>query len=165
MPTPTYDLIASNVLGSSAASVTFSSISGSYRDLVLSIVADGTSAASLRLQFNTDTGSNYNWLSAYGTGSSTGSQSGASQTDMRIATAAYFDTANQLQVRATVLDYSATDKHKAVLSRADSASDGQATEMIAGRWASTSAITEVKLFPNAGSFEAGSSFYLYGIVS
>ena len=51
--TATYEKIATTTLGSSQASVTFSSISGSYTDLVLisdSTVASGSDG--VRLRFN-----------------------------------------------------------------------------------------------------------------
>ena len=46
MPTMTYEPIETQTLDSAAASVTFSSISGSYTDLVLVINAASASAAS-----------------------------------------------------------------------------------------------------------------------
>jgi hypothetical protein len=45
MPTPTYDLIESTALGSSASSITFSSIPSTYRDLVLVIDVIGTDSS------------------------------------------------------------------------------------------------------------------------
>jgi hypothetical protein len=60
-----------------------------------------------------------------------------------------------------IMDYSATDKHTTVLVRNGTASRG--VEMVTGRYASTSAITTVLLFPSTGSFDIGSTFSLYGI--
>ncbi len=76
MATPTYHLIDSTVLSSSASSVTFSSISQDYRDLIL--VATGTtSTATYRaVQLNGDTGSNYSYVNAAGDGSATNSYAG-----------------------------------------------------------------------------------------
>jgi hypothetical protein len=61
------------------------------------------------------------------------------------------------------MDYAQTDKHKTVLMRTNRAGGG--VSMIAGRWASTSAITSIVLAPDGGTFNTGSTFYLYGIVS
>ena len=57
--TATYDLVASNVLTSTAASVSFSSIGASYRDLIIVIDAAVGTSASLNCRVNSDTGSNY----------------------------------------------------------------------------------------------------------
>ena len=159
--TATYDLIASNVLSSSASSVTFSSIPATYRDLVL--VFDGKNAGggtSGRMQFNGDTGSNYSLVSMYGNGSSTSSGSYAS--DDHIAFSYFVNLFNTIQISTIqIMDYSATDKHKTVLVRNNKADDG--VEAIAGRWANTAAINSIRLYQP--QFAIGSSFYLYGIAS
>lgn len=160
MPTPTYDLIASNVLGSSASSVTFSSISGSYRDLVL-VVNATAGGNNLTLRFNSDSGSNYNIVWANGNGSTAVSNSESSQTQMRLTTASYITSVRNTNI-SQIMDYSATNKHKTVLARGN----GEfGVDMIAGRWASTSAITSVQAICDGGNFDSGSTFYLYGIVS
>ena len=77
MPTATYDLISNTTLSSAQASVTISSISGSYRDLVL--VVEGVASSGdfyPRLRFNSDTGNNYNFVNAGGDGVSTSSNFG-----------------------------------------------------------------------------------------
>jgi hypothetical protein len=55
-----YTALANVTLGSSAASVTFSSISQSYRDLVLVITATTSAVDNAFIRFNSDSGSNYN---------------------------------------------------------------------------------------------------------
>lgn len=160
MPTPTYDLIASNVLTSPASSVTFSSLPSSYRDLIIvtEILGSGGNADA-NVRFNSDTGSNYPYVLASGNGSVVSSGSGTG--DML-----YGQTASTT-VRATtffqVFDYAQTDKHKSVLQRRDRADT--ATSMIAARWASTSAINSVTILTSSNNFASGSSFYIYGIVS
>ena len=61
-----------------------------------------------------------------------------------------------------LLDYSATDKHKTILVRFGSNSDSIALAA-AGRWASTSAITSIRIYRETGSFAIGSTFELYGV--
>ncbi len=151
MPTSTYDLIASNVLGSSAASVTFSSISASYRDLVL-IVNRLSSGNFTSLVFNSDTGSNYirivveAYPSTIQTSTGTYSQ--------------FYPGVNVGDVLAIfqIFDYAQTDKHKSILTQLND--DGE-LNISAGRWASTSAITSITA---NGGFDTGDSLYLYGIV-
>jgi hypothetical protein len=57
----TYEPIETQTLGSAAASVTFSSITGSYTDLILvsSISTTHTATTSLVIQLNGDTATNY----------------------------------------------------------------------------------------------------------
>jgi len=164
MPTPTYTPLANITLGSSAASVSFSSISQAYRDLVLVMDAKSASVRTATLtRFNGDTGSNYSHVSAEGDGSSTNSGSGT-------GTFLWLDkinllTSTQSQLTTfSIMDYSATDKHKTALFRSNNSSLG--TEMLAGRWASTSAVSTILLYGSGGvSFAAGSSFALYGIAA
>lgn len=159
--TATYDLIASNVLTSSASSVTFSSIPATYRDLVL--VVTGTNATgdqTIRMQFNSDTGANYNDVRINGNGSTASSLATSGGTDIQLGN--FGTTIATLIIQ--IMDYSATDKHKTVLTRADKADT--ATRATASRWASTSAINTVYLVgSNSYNFQSGSTFYLYGIVS
>lgn len=165
MPTTTYDLIASNVLSVATASITFSSISASYRDLVLVIDGEGGNGDFFpRLQFNSDTASNYSWLNAQGNGTTTASFFSNSETGQQIGNGVYFSISNRTQVTAQIFDYSMTNKHKTILSRANRANLG--TEMLAGRWASTSAINTIRLYSsNGNTLAAGTSIYLYAIVS
>lgn len=159
MPTPTYDLIASSVLSSTAASVVFSSISGSYRDLIL-VVNATASSNNLALRFNSDSGSNYNWIYQQSTGTSIGTNTAGSQTQLDLTSVSYLTTQVNTNI-SQIMDYSQTDKHKLVLTRGN----GQyGTELRAGRWASTSAITSITVICDSGSFSSGSTFYLYGIV-
>lgn len=165
MPTPTYTPLANVTLGSSAASVTFSSISGSYRDLVFVFNGSKTTsgAISVGLQFNSDTGSNYSNVFMYGDGSSV--QTGASTSTM-IFTGRVAGVNNIGDGVTSIMDYSATDKHKSVISRGNAVTDN-ITIAYAGRWANTAAITSIKAIieNGSGSFAVGSTFALYGIAS
>ena len=166
--TPTYDLIASNVLSTQSDAVTFSSISGSYRDLILVGVVKTASSGgpSGNLRFNSDSGSNYNYVEMRGNGSTTGSQAG-NTTFVQLGSSLYISNDFTYQFLAQIMDYSATDKHKTVLVRSNQTVDpfnsGVGTYAIANRWASTSAITSITI--NVYQAVAGSSFYLYGLVS
>lgn len=160
MPTSTYVGLANITLGSSAASVTFSSISQAYRDLI--IIIDGTENAdsSIRVYYNSDTASNYTRVFMEGNGSTTGSGSG---TDSRIIDMRSAVSNTILQI----FDYSATDKHKSALVRSNAATSSYPQVWAAaGRWANTAAITSVTLDPDSTTqFNAGTNFALYGIAS
>jgi hypothetical protein len=163
MPTPTYTALATVTLGSSASSVTFSSIPATYRDLVVVTNVDGTLQSNYWLRLNGDTGSNYSYVFARGNGTTASSSSSAGQTSMRLNGDADVMTDFSHVAVLSIMDYSATDKHKTVLIRPNTAS--RAADMGAGRFASTSAITSVLLFLSTGNFDVGSTFNLYGIAS
>jgi len=158
MPTPTYTPLATVTLGSSAASVTFSSIPATYGDLIL--VFEGTSSVGINgsVYFNSDTtAANYPYVRMTGNGSTTSSNSGNN---------IWFDfQTTRSMVRIQIMDYSATDKHKTSLSRWDNPSSVLGATAI--RWSNTAAVTslQVKDTNNAATFASGSTFSLYGIVA
>ena len=164
MPTPTYDLIASNVLSSSASSVTFSSIPATYRDLIIVLRTTTGSGSQTFLQFNSDTGGNYNHIRMVGWTNST--TSGSTSVDDRIRTDSSIGGMSGKELTIfQILDYSATDKHKSVLLRLnDLGTNGSRVAATAGRWASTSAITSI-LVGNTANLVSGDTVYLYGIAS
>lgn len=164
MPTPTYKPIANVTLGSSASSVTFSSISQAYRDLILIATGTGTGNVNLCARFNGDSGGNYYDVYGYGTGSSSVSSYDNAFDKFNISAAAYWSTSNPATTTLQLFDYSATDKHKVGLSRSNNAN--VAVDMQAARWANTAAVTSLSVVPsNANSFAAGSTFALYGVAA
>ncbi len=156
--TSAYVPLANVTLGSAASSVTFSSISQSYRDLVLVVNAGTGTNESVNVRINSDSGSNYPFVAAIGNGSSTGS---SATTLTQIQTNYGINGSTSHNVILNFMDYSATDKHKTVLYRTNISDAG--TTMGAVRWANTSVITTIALV-NA-TYQAGSSFSLYGIAS
>ena len=147
-------------LGSSVTSVTFSSIPATYRDLIL--ITDGSvtvSAQNLRLRFNADSGNNYTGVLMFGTGSSTGSVSYPAGPQVDVG--GLFTT--QTNVITSIMDYSATDKHKTILSRYSNA--GNEVGAFASRWASTSAITSLQAFISGNAFVSGTTLSLYGVIA
>lgn len=159
MPTPTYIPLANITLGSSASTVTFSSIPATYRDLVVVFQHTGSaSVADLVLQFNSDSGANYTRVVMYGNSAGTGSVAGTSQAISAVYGAKIqFGTVN-------IMDYSATNKHKTYLTRSGNAEQSE-VGAYASRWANTAAITSILLAPNSGTLSSGSTFALYGIAS
>ena len=162
MATPTYSLIDSVTLGSSASSVSFTGISATGKgDLVLvtdTITVSG--AAAYFTRFNSDTGVNYSTVGYYGSGTVAVSNN---------TTADYFDlqgfsiaSTSRSLVLMNIQDFSATNKHKTVLTRANRP-DGSVYGG-AGRWANTNAITSIDVSASS-NFAAGSTFHLYQIVS
>ena len=160
----TYTLIDSVTLGSSASSVTFSGISGTGKgDLVLVVNAKATAICGVYMFLNNDTGNNYNFVFMSGDGSTASSTSSSSTSVLRGYEKALPDTTFAYQMTSQFLDFSATDKHKPVLTRTNNAARG--TDAFAQRWANTAAITTLKVQTTNDLFDVGSTFHLYQIVS
>jgi hypothetical protein len=158
MPTPTYTPLANTTLGSSASSITFSSISGSYRDLVLVISGVVNTGTAIYLRFNGDTGNNYSYVRMVGNGSTTSKASGT------ISAAEIGEMfTNEANIIAQVMDYSATDKHKSGLARCNASTNSVFGH--AYRWANTAAITSMVVLTSGGTFNSGTTMALYGIAS
>ena len=160
----TYTPIATTTLGSDTASYTFSSISGSYTDLILvsSVSSTHSITTSLVLQFNGDTATNYSNTRLLGDGSSATSDRDSNVVSPRIALIG--NSSSEFNPVITHLNnYSNATTYKTIVSRGNYAS-GFVTAY-SGLWRSTSAITSVKVFTLAGSLRTGSTFTLYGIAA
>lgn len=162
MPTPTYTALATVTLASSAASVTFSSIPATYRDLVLvgSVKHTTSNGGYIAYRLNGDTGTNYTMVYMLGNGSSAASAAVSSDAFGRFGNGGTSDFQTTV---FNLFDYSATDKHKTALSRTNIVS--LYTLAYATRWANTSAVTSIQLFPDSGNFATGTTFNLYGVIA
>lgn len=161
MATNTYTALATTTLSGSASSVTFGSISGSYRDLIVVANIDNSTNTELFIEFNGDSSTSYYSTRMQGNGTTFGYNNHTGPA-MRLVGNGDIMTDFSFVAVIQLNDYSATDKHKPVLSRTNS-SNG--VDACLGRWANTSAITSIRLIPNSGTFEASSTFSLFGIVS
>ena len=164
MPLPsTYTPIATNTLSSAAASVTFSSISGAYTDLVVVVngKTTGTGPTSFGFRFNGDSGSNYSLNVVYGnsggvgaTRTNNGNHTSGGQTDSSTPFNPCIFHIN---------NYSNTTTYKTVLFR----SNMPITQLTFGvsLWRNTAAINSIEInhFDAGGSWASGSTFTLYGI--
>ena len=154
MATPTYVALATASV-TADASVTFSSIPASYRDLVLVYGGSASATGNLSIRLNGDTGSNYTHVrmyavsGGYGSDSYTGSraENGSTSTGQGVVT-------------INIMDYSATDKHKTILSRLNWA--GTNLFAHANRWANTSAVTSIEVY-NGDTGNLTGTLSLYGI--
>jgi hypothetical protein len=167
----TYYPIATTTLGSAQSSVTFSSISGSYTDLVLVIsgkedVATGAGFGYvLGMQYNSDTGSNYSVTRLDGNGSSAASDRFTNQTSFDIG---YYGGTGYTGFSTSIIqimNYSNSTTYKTMLNRMALPASGHVTTEV-GLWRSTSAITSIKVFfTDSNNIAAGSTFTLYGITA
>jgi hypothetical protein len=164
----TYDKIASTTLSTSTATVTFSSIPGTYTDLRLIVSAQGASS-NFYMKPNSDGNSRYSTTFMQGDGSSADS-SRFVRTDlggngMLVARSATFPTTTNTYGMCIIdiMNYSNTTTLKTVLSRwgVATAVSGASINL----YNSTSAITQLDCTPFANSWTAGSTFNLYGIAA
>ena len=161
MATSAITALATITLGTAQATVTFSSITGSYRDLRLVATVKSATSQSLWLRFNSDAGANYSLVNAGGSGTAATS---VNTTDVAVysGNVSYPAAADGFMATIDIMGYSATDKHKSLLSRAGNSANG--VDMLAGRWANTAAITSVTCTTlSTNTYAAGSVFTLYGV--
>ena len=157
---PTYEPISTNTLSSAASSVTFSSISGSYTDLIIIQNSQSSAGGYTQITFNSDTGSNY---------SNTQVSSGASVpgTD-RSSNFTYIQSGySSGSVRIThihqIMNYSNSTTYKTTIMRWNDTSDSVGASV--GLWRNTAAITSITLTQAGGNYSTGSTFTLYGIAA
>lgn len=165
-------LIASNTLGSAAASVTFSSIPGTYTDLVLRISARNSDASVVDncvLKFNGDgTTTNYSETFLEGTGSAASSSRVSSQARFLYGMIingnnSTSNTFGNLEVY--IPSYTANqNKPASMFGVQETNATAAYMESSAGLYRNTAAITSIELsFLGVKTFSIGSSFFLYGI--
>jgi hypothetical protein len=157
--TATYEKIDSTTLTSTSSSVTFSSIPGTYTDLVLIQNSIATSEFNIWVRFNSDTGNNYSYTYFVGDGAGSGETG-------RSSNYSYMDAGGTNTSPATtaifyINSYSNTTTFKNLFSRVGSTS--KVLGMYIGMWRSTSAITSVTTLASTSTFASGSTFTLYGI--
>jgi hypothetical protein len=161
----TYEAIATQTLGSAAATVTFSSIPQTYTDLVLVLNATSSTTANSYVRINSDSGANYSWNVLYGSGSVAGTDRAGSVSNGVLMDYYGYPTSTIPNVNIIqFMNYSNTTTFKTVLGRANQATTSGGIDLITSMWRSTAAITELTLrFTGSQTWSTGSTFSLYGI--
>lgn len=158
----TYEVIATSTLTSSASTVTFSSISSAYTDIVAICSTTNTvSACNFAFRLNGDTTATYSRTRITGNGTSATSGTSGASTNTYL----YFGDVGNPNVPAVaqvhLMNYSNTTTYKTAIGLSGEA-DIQ-TNGIVGIWRNTSAVNSITFLPDANSFASGSTFTLYGI--
>ena len=160
----TYTPIATTTLGSAATSYTFSSIPTTYTDLILVLNGSFDAFNNVRFQVgngSVDTGSNYSVTRLLGDGS-------AGQSDrVSNATGGYVITINTNQVMGVMhfQNYSNTTTYKTILARGGAPGTSDYVSANVNLWRSTSAINTIKIYPNSGNMNTGTTLTLYGLAA
>lgn len=160
MPTATEVPLATTTLTSATPTITFTSISSSYTDLVL--VFNGktvTDNVGYNMRVNNDSGSNYSYTLLRGSGAAVSSSRGANQTAM---VPGFYSSSDQNETIITnLMNYADTSTYKTMLTRASIPK--QSVEETISMWRSTSAINRIDFYAYSGNLAIGSTLTLYGI--
>lgn len=158
----TYTPIATTTLGSAAASYTFSSISGSYTDLIIVIQSTNTRSLFYRVgNGSVDSGSNYSRTQLIGDGSS--ATSGRASSENKAYMSLTTDVGGVYQTITQLNNYSNTTTYKTFLTRYNDANKYAAA--LVSLWRSTAAINIITITGDGGDIPSGTSLTLYGIAA
>lgn len=161
--------IAVQTLGAAAASISFTGIPATYDDLILVVTGRGDAAfanINVSLQFNGDTGANYDYEGAGANNGANAPGGSYAQTSVFVG---YMPSASGVASAASSIEielpnYANTNFHKDLLTRSGVRLGASSTEYVAtwGDWRSTAPINQVTLLPSSGNFVAGTKAVLYG---
>lgn len=169
--TNSYESIMTVTVGSGGSSaIDFTVIPSTYKHLQIRAISRdnrASTANSVLIRMNSDTGANYAYHSVNGDGASATATGLASQTETYgyVNTCASSTSSAFATAVIDVLDYADTNKKKTIRTLGGNDQNGSGfVRLASGLWNSTSAITAIRLYPdNSASFVQHSSFALYGI--
>ena len=161
-----------SVLTADTANFDVTNIPQTYRHMLIELNARGTKSAvscTGNVRLNNDSGANYHSISLYGTNSAAASGESYSQTTSALLTMAaatapanYASTASLL-----IADYASTSLFKNVHGLNSvwwgTSAGTQAIAAAAFQWLSTAAIDRITIYPDSGSWKAGSRLTIYGL--
>lgn len=167
----TYTLISGTTLVSSASSISFTSIPGTYTDLLLKFstradLTDSNDAFDTIIKFNTSA-SNLTFKSLRGDGSGVNYNS-LTDRMLRTTDPSNYTASTFSNVEIYIPNYASSNTKTF---NVDGVVENNATSapqiIISGAWSNSAAITGISIQPNtsgpAVNFVTGSSAYLYGI--
>ncbi len=170
-------LITSQVLSGTQASFDTNTLLGgviptSYNHLEIWIQGRGDTAATstnLYMRFNNDSGSNYDVQGLNGSAAATAAFEQFAVAQLHCGEVPAASTSAGIFSEATIkiANYNGTTAQKTSLSDCSGKRGTSTGNLVrfdnAGWWRNTAAITRLAVFPAAGNFAAGTSFYLYGV--
>ncbi len=166
----TYEPLATTTLTGTQATIDFTSISGSYTDLIIALYSQNAAATTGTrtglMKLNSDSGANYNYTSLAGNGTSATTSKATSQTG-GIFYAELVRNGNGANMfgfaRIQLFNYAGSTK-KTILSESSADLNGSGlVNRIVGLWNSTAAITSISLIGGSEGFASGTRATLYGI--
>lgn len=163
----TYEKVQSTTLNSTQSSVSFTSISSAYTDLVLVLnpIANTAADSYPYIRFNSDSNTNYSRTFYRGNGTATSADRTVNEDRGYLIGGNVVQTNNAFNGIVNINNYSNTTTFKTYSSRTNSPTGTNASnEGLVGMWRSTSAITNITIYCGSNSFVSGSTFTLYGIL-
>jgi hypothetical protein len=160
----TYEPIATTTLGSSTNSITFSSISQSYTDLMLVCNGFANTPSSFDIQVgngSVDTGNNYSITLIAGDGSTA---SGYRESNTPACQQMGIVNTTQMNTIIHFMNYKNTSAYKTILSRNNNLGFRGIAATV-GLWRSTAAISAIKIGTGGANMSAGFTATLYGIAA
>lgn len=168
-----YELISTQVLGTTADNITFTSIPQTFKHLQIRMTArfangSGSGARNLGIRLNGNASTVYSWHYMNGDGASVSSGGFASFNHVR------FDQCLPSDDQPAgiygpgivdILDYASTSKHKTMKGLIGQPVAGYKIGLKSGSYQDTSAVSSIILYDQeyASGFKSGSRFSLYGI--
>ena len=166
----TYTLISSvSVVAGGAASIEFTSIPASYTDLNLLISprweSSGTYGTTLFLEFNNSAGTAYQNITGEFYATTVDKFAQTSQPYVRIGSiAGTTQTANTYNnISVYIFNYTGSNNKTLSIDNIMESNGNVNSNLTAGLWSNSSAVTSIKLTPSSLELEGGSTAYLYGI--
>ena len=162
----TYVALATQTLGTAASSVTFSSISQDYTDLVVVAAMPASGAVTTAIRFNSDTATNYSTTLLVGSAGGAASYR-ESNKSYGITGGLVSGLGANSNFILQIQNYSNTTTFKTILVRSNSATLSEVGANVI-LYRSTSAITSINFIDyNGGSnnYPVGTTFSLYGIAN
>jgi hypothetical protein len=162
----TYEPIATASASGSVSEVTFSTIPGTYTDLIVISNLGSTSNLNLRVQVNGVTGAYYSATQVIGNGTSASSDRSTGETYWYLG----YNAANERFMNILqIMNYANTTTYKTAIWRRNDGGTGNNIGASVGLWrgstgSATEAITSIKFYDASSvNFTSGSTFTLYGI--
>lgn len=159
----TYEPIATQSPTTSPTEITFSTIPGTYTDLLVVAAVKVSSGNNLYCRVNSDTGTNYSYTYLTGNGTTASSNKGSNGNwGLLLDYTGFPSTDNNHIAIIQINNYANTTTNKTAISRSNRAAVG--TDAVVSLWRSTSAITSLTFrWTGAETFSTGTIITLYGI--
>jgi hypothetical protein len=164
----TYEPIATTTLSSSAATISFTSISGTYTDLRMIISGVGDINENIFYRFNGSSSTIYSRTDLVGTGTSAISNRATGGSFGRLTNYGYPTTTVGQQVTIwDIMNYSNSTTYKTSLARSNNATSG--VDAVVNLFSNTAAITSISIacnqYTGGSNWLSGTTATLYGIKS
>lgn len=164
-----YELIETQILGSTVASITFSGLAtyaSIYKHLQIRYTSRAdTDSQTLFATFNGVTGTSYATHRLYGQGSSVVSDAFTSRANLFVGSnGTTSNVANSFAAGVIdILDFASTTKNTTTRALSGLVGTASLVSLQSGLFNNTAAVTSITIFGNAGNLVSGSRFSLYGI--